>query len=481
MDATEYGDHDAIGLAALIASRTVSAEEVLDATIARIEAANPELNAVIATYYDKARASLADGLPAGPLAGVPFLLKDLSAHWAGTALTNGSRFFADQVSDADSTIVERYKTAGLVILGKTNTPELGLSPATEPLFGGATRNPWDLTRSPAGSSGGAAAAVAARMVPAAHATDGGGSIRAPASACGLVGLKPTRARTPAGPFAAEGWGGFSVAHAVTRSVRDSAALLDAAHGPAPGDPYAAPAAGQPFLSEVGADPGRLRIALATRFQDGPPTHPECTAAAEAAGLLCQSLGHAVETAAPAFSMTEFACSNVVIATHIRLAIQRRATALGREPRDGELEPLTLAAAHSSEGASATDYAAAVFALQALARRIAPFFVAYDLLLTPTLAQPPLPLGALRDQSDPYAVHRSKVRDFAPFTGIFNVTGQPAISLPLGWTAGGMPIGVQFAAAVGREDVLLRLAAQVEAAAPWSGRRPAPQDRRAGEP
>ncbi|MFC0385819.1 amidase [Muricoccus vinaceus] len=468
---SEYGSFDAVGLAQLIERRKVSASEVAEAAAERIARLNPALNALTASFPEHGAALAAQSPVEGHLCGVPFLLKDLSTHLAGTRLTNGSALYAGYVSTESSTIVERYLRAGLVIVGKTNTPEFGLSPATEPLFTGATRNPWDLERSAAGSSGGSAVAVASGMVPAAHATDGGGSIRAPASACGLVGLKPTRARTPSGPFAGEGWGGYSVAHVLSRSVRDSAALLDATHGLAPGDPYAAPTPAGPFLCEVGADPGRLRMAFTTRFAGGPETEPDCMAATEQAAALCASLGHHVEVDQPDFSMDEFACSNLVIATHIRLAILQRAMALGRDAERGDVEPLTWAAAETARGTTAAEYAGAINALHGVSRRIARFFDRYDVLITPTLAQVPPPLGTLRKQDDSYAEHRRKVRDFAPFTGIFNVTGQPAISLPLGMSREGLPVGVQFVGGFGREDVLLRLSAQLEQAQPWCGRRP----------
>lgn len=467
----EYATFDAMGLAGLIARKEVSVDEVSEAAADQIATLNPVLNAVVATFRERGLALAAQQPATAPVAGVPFLLKDLSTHLAGTPLSNGSALYAGYTSTASSTIVERYLHAGLVIHGKTNTPELGLSPATEPLFTGPTRNPWDLRRSAAGSSGGSAAAVASGMVPAAHATDGGGSIRAPASACGLVGLKPTRARNPSGPFAGEGWGGYSVAHALTRSVRDSAALLDASHGPASGDPYAAPTPARPFLEEVGCDPGRLRVAFCTRFADGPDTVPDCAAAAEQAAATCAALGHHVEAGRPDFSMEEFACSNVVIATHILLAITRRAHQLGREERPGDVEPLTWAAAEVARGITAAEYAGAVHALHIVSRRVARFFETYDVLITPTLAQLPPLLGTLRDQRDSYAEHRRKVRDFAPFTGIFNVTGQPAVSLPLGMSGTGLPIGVQFVGGFGREDILLRLSAQLEQTQPWHSRRP----------
>jgi Asp-tRNA(Asn)/Glu-tRNA(Gln) amidotransferase A subunit family amidase len=290
--------HDGLGLAALVRRGEVKPQEVLDATIARIEARNPALNAIVTRLYDQARAAVAAGLPDGPFTGVPYLLKDLGALYAGAVTSSGSRLFEGHVADHDSEITARLKRAGLVIAGKTNTPEMGLCPSTEPRAFGPTRNPWRLDTSAGGSSGGAAAAVASGMVPMAHATDGGGSIRIPASCCGLFGLKPTRARNPMGPDAGEGWGGASAGHAVTWSVRDSAALLDATSGPDVGDPYWAPPPAGPFLAEVGRDPGRLRIALTVTPWIDSPVDPECAQAARAATRLCASLGHHVEEARP---------------------------------------------------------------------------------------------------------------------------------------------------------------------------------------
>ncbi|MGQ0569709.1 MAG: amidase, partial [Armatimonadota bacterium] len=296
----EYADYDALGLGELIARRQVKAEEVLEAAIERIESLNSSINAVVHKMYDEARATIAAGRPSSPLAGVPYLLKDLSAWQKGARAGYGSRIYDGFVADHDYTLVERHKAAGLVILGRTNTPEFGLNAATEPVINGATRNPWNLERSAGGSSGGAAAAAAAWMVPAAHATDGGGSIRIPAANCGVFGLKPSRARNPAGPDVGEGWSGLSCGHAVTHTVRDSAALLDATSGPAAGDPYWAPPPQRPFLEEVGVDPGRLRIAVKKRTLSGTPVDPGCVRGVEAVAKLCEDLGHHVKEAMPVF-------------------------------------------------------------------------------------------------------------------------------------------------------------------------------------
>ncbi|MGH9661380.1 MAG: amidase, partial [Bryobacteraceae bacterium] len=320
--AAEIDRHDALGWAGLIAKKQITPEELLRAVRARVEALNPKLNAFCQLFFDKAEAQIKQGLPTGPFRGVPFPMKDIGHQLAGTATTAASRIYKDNVPDFDSTLVERYKRAGLVIFGKTTTPEMGVAPTTESAMYGATRNPWNLERTPGGSSGGAAAAVATRIVPMAHATDGGGSIRIPASCCGVFGIKPTRGRVPFGPTALEGWNGLSIGHCVTVSVRDSAALLDAASGPELGSPYWAPPPARPFLKECGADPGKLRIALALSTPLGTPLDPECRAAATAAGKLCESLGHTVEEARPALDYPAVAAAF--------LAVQRVSFARGIE-------------------------------------------------------------------------------------------------------------------------------------------------------
>jgi amidase/6-aminohexanoate-cyclic-dimer hydrolase len=468
----EYDRYDALGLAELIASKQVSASEVLEAAIARIEALNPAINAVVHKMYDEARRSIRAGLPQGPLTGVPFLLKDLGAWYKGAPVGGGSHLYDGFIADRDFTIVERYKAAGLVVLGRTNTPELGLVPTTEPQAYGPTRNPWNREHSAGGSSGGAAAAVAARMLPAAHATDGGGSIRIPAANCGLVGLKPTRARTPAGPLVGEGWGGMSIGHAVTISLRDSAALLDAAAGPAPGDPYCAPAPARPFLQEVGADPGRLRIAVTTTSPWGNPLHPECTAAATGAARLCAELGHQVEEATPSFDATALLWArNVVVSGATANSIDNRLEALGRPLRDGEIESLTALWGERGRRFTARDFVRATAILHGIGRRFAAFFADYDVLLSPVLSEPPPRLGIIDTMTKDFDGLIDKLLKLACFTRQFNVSGGPAMSLPLHWTPDGLPIGVQLAADFGNEAVLFRLGTQLEAAKPWRDKRP----------
>lgn len=469
----EYEQYDAMGLAALVRQRQVMPQELLDAAIERVEARDGRINAVVTKMYDQARAAIAAGLPEGPFRGVPFMLKDLGVLYAGVPTSNSSRIFADFVPDHDSTLVERYKAAGLVIMAKTNTPEFGLAATTEPQLFGPTHNPWRLTHSAGGSSGGAAAAVAAGYLPMAHATDGGGSIRIPASMCGLFGLKPSRGRNPAGPDLGEGLAGMATGHCVSRSVRDSAALLDATHGPAVGDPYAAPPLARPLLDEVGAPPGRLRIAMCTTDYLGNPIHPECAAAVQAAARLCTALGHEVEEARPDFAGLPLSRAwRIIPAANLWLNVSMRAQALGREPQPGDVEPLTWAWMHEARRCTAAEYMETVGIMHSLGRRLGTFLTRYDLLLSATLARPPLTLGEMGMASEDvegYVV--ALFGSYAPFTPVFNQTGGAAMSVPLAWSSDGLPIGVQFGAGLGDEPTLIRLAAQLEQAQPWADRRP----------
>ncbi|MGE0715514.1 MAG: amidase [Alphaproteobacteria bacterium] len=469
----EYDRYDALGLAALIRDRKVSAAEVIEAAIARIEALNGKVNAVTHRQFDRARREAALGLPQGPFHGVPFLLKDLYALDAGEPSGNGSRLFDGYLADHNSEIVTRFRNAGLAVLGRSNSPELGLVPTTEPVRFGPTRNPWNLERSSGGSSGGSAAAVAARMVPIAHATDGGGSIRIPASACGVVGLKPTRARCPMGPDVGEGWNGLSVGLVVSRSVRDTAAALDAVEGPAVGDPYACPPKARPFLSEVGAPAGRLRIALSTAAPAGVTVHPDCRAAVEAAAKLCADLGHVVEEADPPIQHDDvWDAFGTIIASHVANTLNLREKAIGRKVRPDEVERSTWAFAEMGRAqVSGADYARAILAVHTLGRRMGAFMERFDVLLTPTLGQPPVPLGAISMMDMDVERYRKNLRDFIPFTPIENAAGLPAISLPLAWNADGLPIGCHFVGRYADEATLIRLAAQLEAAQPWADRRP----------
>lgn len=462
---------DATGSAELVRRREVKPLELVEAAITRIERINPTLNAVIAPMFDEARRRAQEPL-SGPFAGVPFLLKDLWAEYAGTALSEGCRFLTGHYTSAlDSELVARHKRAGLVVVGKTNTPELGILPTCEPRLFGATRNPWDLGRTPGGSSGGSAAAVAAGLVPMAHANDGGGSIRIPAACCGVFGLKPTRGRNPCGPHYGDGYVGLIAEHAVTRSVRDSAALLDATAGPDLGDPYWAPPPARSFLAEVGADPGRLRIAFTTVAATGEPVHPDCVAAAQAAARLAIDLGHEVAEDAPSIDGEALTPAFITLwSAGCAWAIDDWARRTGRVPSPEHFEPLTWLLIEMGRRRSASDLLLAVQDLQRISRGIARFFAAYDVWLTPTLATPPPPLGSFEKADDPLHGLRQAAL-FVPFTPIANVTGQPAMSTPLYWTAEGLPIGSHWIARFGDEATLFRLAAQLEAARPWGSRRP----------
>jgi Asp-tRNA(Asn)/Glu-tRNA(Gln) amidotransferase A subunit family amidase len=468
----KYDRLDAMGLAALIARRCVTPLEVLDEAIERAEKLNPAINAITLPLYERARETAKGPLPGGPLAGVPFLLKDLGALLTGTVSTGSCKLLADLVWDHDSTLVARHRAAGLNIFGRSATPELGLAPSTEPAMFGPCRNPWNLAHSAGGSSGGAAAAVAARILPMAHATDGGGSIRIPASACGLFGLKPTRARNPSGPDVGEGWGGQAVAHCVSVSVRDSAALLDATSGPDIGDPYWAPPPSGPFLGEVGQAPGRLRVALCTSPWNGQPVDPECRQAAEEAARLCESLGHVVTEARPEFDYAPFRdAQRTLVAANVRALLVGRAAALGRTLTEDDVEPVTWEVAELARQYAADDYANAINRIHLVGRVVARFFTAHDILLTPTMCAPPLPLGVLSPENSDREAYLTAVNRSIGFTSLFNSAGVPAMSVPLHWTAAGLPVGVQFAAPFGDEATLFRLAAQLESAKPWKDRLP----------
>ena len=423
---------------------------------------------MVARLYDDARAAVRAGLPAGPFTGVPYLLKDLGALYTGAVTSYGSRLFTGNVADHDSEITARLKRAGLVVVGKSNTPEMGLAPSTEPRLFGPTRNPWKLDHSAGGSSGGAAAAVAAGMLPMAHATDGGGSIRIPASCCGLFGLKPTRARNPMGPDAGEGWGGASIGHAVTWSVRDSAALLDATSGPDVGDPYWAPPPAGPFLGEVGRDPRPLRVALTTAPWHDSPVDPECAAAARAAAQLCERLGHHVEEARPEIETGAWRqATRVIVAANVTFNLEARAAALGRPLAEDDVERMTWDRVVDGRRMSAADYARSIWIVHRVGRAVARFFQRYDILLTPTMCKPPHPLGVLdMSTTDPDA-YLAAVFASIGFTSLFNSSGNPAMTAPAGDVCLGLPLGVQAVGRFGDEATLFRLASQLELATPWT--------------
>jgi amidase/6-aminohexanoate-cyclic-dimer hydrolase len=469
----EYESHDGLGLADLVAKGEVTPGELLDAAIDRIEARNLALNAVVFTWYDEARAAIAAGLPEGPFRGVPFLLKDLYAYFARQPISNGSRLFDAYVPDHDSELVARYKRAGLAIFGRSASPEFGLTTTTESRLHGETHNPWNLAHTAGGSSGGAAAAVAAGLLPVAHASDGGGSIRIPASCCGLFGMKPTRGRNPSGPDVGEGWSGMSTAHVVSRSVRDSAAMLDATAGPDLGAPYWAEPPARPWLAEVGANPGRLRIAYQTRAFNGAETHPDCVAAVDDAASLCAELGHDVEAAELTVDAQVLGEATLtVIGANVRALVEDRAAELERAFTPDDIELITYGMVMRAESTPASAYARSVRVLHAAGRRVARFLESYDVLLTPTLATPPLELGRLSLSRSDVDAYRDDLMRTLGFTSLFNAAGNPAMSVPLAWNAAGLPVGSHFVGRYGDEATLYRLAAQLEEARPWKDRRPA---------
>ena len=472
MNIDEYVQHDATGLAELISRGECQPRELVELAIERIEATNPTVNAVIRTMYEEARAELDAGLADGPFRGVPFLLKDLRAAYAGVPTTSGSRFFHDHVSDHDSELVARYRRAGLVTVGKTNTPEFGGAPTTEGSVNGATRNPWNLDHSAGGSSGGSAAAVAAGMVPVAHGSDGGGSVRIPAGCCGLFGFKPSRGVNPSGPDHGEAWNGMSMEHVITRSVRDSAALLDATAGPAPGDPYRGPTFDRPFATQLETDPPPLRVAVQTVSAAGNAAHPDCVAAVEDVARLLEQLGHSVEEARPTYdAATAGAAFRLLIASNVNAAIQEHARKVGRDPQPDDFERINAKLIAEASGASATDVIAAIWSTHRVGRAVAPFFGQYDVLLTPTVSAPPVPLGELDITSDDLDAYLAKVFGWIPFTALANQAGIPSMSVPLVWNADELPIGTCLTAGFGRDDLLFGLAGQLERARNWNARRP----------
>ena len=470
---------DATAQAELVAKGECSPAELVDAAIARIDKVNPAINAVIHELFDRARAeAAAPDLPDGPFKGVPFVLKDLACHMKGEPFHEGMALLKrlGWSEDFETSLARRFREAGLIVVGKTNTPELGILPTTEPAAYGPSRNPWDITRSTGGSSGGSAAAVAAGLVPAGHANDGGGSIRIPASECGLVGLKPSRGRVSLAPEFGDVMGGLTVELAVTRSVRDAATFLDIASGYEPGDPFVAPDPSRPFRDEVAAGPGPLRIGLLTAAPgDGFPVHADCVEAAESAARLLESLGHRVEVSHPAAlddpDYTGHFITNWAAGAAWNLDYWSRR--IGTPVVAEDVEPLTWALAELGRSNTAAAWLEAREWLQLNTRESARWWEedGFDLLLTPTLAEPPPPLGSFDSPPDNPLHGLFRAAALVPFTPPFNVSGQPAISLPLHWSAEGLPIGVQLVAAYGREDVLIRVAGQLEVAAPWADRRP----------
>lgn len=489
----DFSSHDALSLAALVRTRQVSPRELVTASIDCIESLNPKLNAVVHKMFDRALKEADGPRGDGPFDGVPFMLKDLLAWYAGEPITSGSRLYEGWIPPFDTEMVKRYRQSGVIVVGKTNTPEFGLTPFTEPELFGPARNPWDTTRTTGGSSGGSAAAVASGMVPWAGGGDGGGSIRIPASCCGVFGLKPTRGRTPAGPVVGELWQGAAIEHCLTRSVRDSAAMLDAVAGPDVGAPYWAPAPERPFIEEVGTAPRRLRIAFTSSPFLGHTVHDDCVAALADAVKLLESLGHEVVESAPPVNREEFNRAFLtVICGEVRADLLEAEANAGRTATPANVEFTTWALYLLGASLSAGAFVKAERYLRTASRRVGEFFEDFDVLVTPTMAVPPFLIGQLQPPPHERTLLKvlgrlragnvlrllgaleqtaDKIFDVIPYTPLFNVTGQPAMSVPLYWNAANLPIGVHFVGRYADEATLFRLAAQLEQARPWKDRRP----------
>jgi len=489
----EYENYDGLGLAELIRKKEVSPEELLETAIDRIEKDNPRLNAVITPMYDQARRTIRDQSLTGPFAGVPFLLKDLLAAYAGVPLTNGCKALKDYVPDFDSELVRRYKRSGVVVLGKTNTPEFGLVGYTEPELHGPTRNPWNPEHTPGGSSGGSAAAVSAGMVPLAGGGDGGGSIRIPSSCCGLFGLKPTRGRTPTGPVFGEIWQGAAVEHVLTRSVRDSAAMLDAINGPEAGGPYHIQQPERPYLDEASREPGKLTIAFTTDSPLGTEVHPEYKEATRKTARMLEKLGHRVEEAEPDIDGLALAKSYLsMYYGEVRADIEALQPVIGRKATVADVETLTWTLGVLGTVTSAATFTLAKRLWNIASREMGRFLTRFDLFLTPTIAMPPIRVGELKPKPIEESVlkllcslrlgrlikalgifDKLAIENLAktPFTQLANFTGQPAMSVPLHSSSDGLPCGLQFMARTGDEATLFRLAGQLEREHPWFANTP----------
>jgi len=470
----DLGAADATALAELVARGEVSPSELLDAALAAVEARNPAINAVVLLQEGVARKSIADGLPPGPFRGVPFLIKDLGCEARDFPSHNGSRLFANTVYPGDSAIFERIRATGVVTFGRTTSPEGGVGTATEAaVYGGPTRNPWNPEHTSGGSSGGAGAAVAAGIVAMAHGSDGGGSVRIPASACGLYGFKPTRARLPDGPYAGEGWAGMAIDGFLTRSVRDTAVMLDACVGPDPGAPYVAPPLGKGHAAAISRPPRRLRVGICDTTLTGEAIDPEVAEAVRATGRLLESLGHVVEPARPRADvpMMMRAWTDIV---GVGTALSIRSKLGDRAPRAEEVEGVGRGAWAHAQTLHPTRYLQAVGEIHAFGRQMAGFFdQGPDVLLTATLAEPPAKVGRFAHDTEDYLGYRigpNGIFAYSPFCAVFNASGQPAASLPLGWSSSGLPIGVHLAAAFGQDELLIALSAEVERASPWAGKR-----------
>jgi amidase len=467
----DYNSHDATGLAELVSQKKTSPDELLTIALEQVTAKNPAINAVVLVAEDKARAAIRSGLPDGPFRGVPFLLKDLGCEAIDFPSHNGSKLLANTVYRYDSAIFERIRATGVVTFGRTTSPEGGIGAATEAaVYGGPSRNPWDLDRTPGGSSGGSGAAVAAGIVPAAHGSDGGGSVRIPASNCGLYGFKPTRARLPDGPASGEGWGGMAIDGFLTRSVRDTAAFLDACSGPDLGAPYYAPPLTLGYVAAIRRPPRRLRIALCDTTLTGKAIHPDCRAAVHSAARLLESLGHHVEPARPkADTDGMMRAWTQIVACGTALYVQKTVAPRGRPLQADEVEGVTRGAMAYAATLSGADYLDAVGKIHSYGREMAGFFTEYDMLLTATLAEPPARVGRFSHATEDYVNYRmgpGMIFDYSPFCAAFNASGQPAASLPLHWNAEKLPIGVHLAARFGADEDLIALSAELESAAPW---------------
>lgn len=472
MPMNDYERYDALGLADLVRRKEVSPLELLDAAMTRAEAAQKRVNCFSALFPEMARAQIAAGLPEGPFRGVPFALKDLGAAIKGAPLTQGSRAYKDYVADYDATLTTRYKKAGLAIFGQTTTPEFGGTTTTESILFGDTLNPWNTTRIAGGSSGGAAAAVASGVIPIAHASDGGGSIRVPSACCGLFGLKPSRGRMPMGPYRTEGWGGFSINHAISRSVRDSAAMLDATHGIETGSRYDAPQPERPYLDEVGRDPGKLRVALWRKSANGTMPDADAEAGLKRTVDLLLSLGHEVEEAAPDIDGPALAATlPAMVGAHMTAGLDMYAEQRGRPLGEDELEAVTWAMMQNARHTSGIAMARNEVTIQLAAIAYAEFMKRYDVTLSPTIMRKPDPLGVLSLSPKDMSEFGRAIATFPAHCAFYNQTGAPAMSVPLHWTDDGLPLGMMFGAAYGNESLLYRLAGQLEQARPWADKRP----------
>jgi amidase len=469
----EYSSFDGLALGRLVRERKVTAAELMEAAIARAEKHNPKINAIVFRDYERARAAARERKPgAAPFEGVPLLLKDIMGDCAGMPTRSACAFVPATPMPADSEVVARYKRAGFIPFAKTNAPELGIPPVTEPQLYGPARNPWNLERTTGGSSGGSAAAVAAGIVPAAHGNDGGGSIRIPAACCGLVGLKPTRGRISLAPNLGDILGGLVVEHVLTRTVRDSAAALDATAGPMPGDPYFPPPPARPYLEELSSRPRRLRIGFSATNPFGGAFHGDCIEAVQQAAKLCAELGHEVEEAVPELNYTMLAQQFEVIYTAgVALSIEATRMLTGAQPAPEKFEVFTWNMYQRGLQIPVAQYLIAQALLQQASRQFAAFFQSHDVLLTPTLGRPPLKIGAIDFMSPTTTLLNETITGFALPCPVYNITGQPAISLPLFWNREGLPIGLMFGARYGDEATLIQLAGQLEQAKPWIDRKP----------